>query len=927
MPSKSNKKKAAAERSAKLANEATEVAESAPTPTEPPPAAATTPSQPTPEMPKSSKPAPPKELVAPSNIAPLKKNKPLKVTTNSYQMEVKNVVCYRYDVKITGQADGRNQFLLTGSKGSDRQKQTELAEILTLAMKKENITQLYIYDGAATLHTPAQFNVKKNGASGTIITTIDSTELSSSLRNSYFSKTHGRFDVIVELNSAQPQLHSSDLLKESPDSTSCPVTQMIQIALCEEAKRNNFLITDGGNEMFDRAGVTQIRGVEDMNGVGAGIKIAMGVEGKPAAHLILDYKKKQFFANTPLTNLNLDWTNIPKVKNYLKGLKVSTKTNDRPQTFTIDGLSSLLMGQIKYDGGSVLQNAMRCTGKPASAFNTEIPAIESRQFSKREGKKKTFNFPIEILVLAPNQKLNPKHGNPPRCERPHKRFELTKTVGEKAHILSSNKILESFGVKIRPEPIVVDAVTVPIPTIQYKTSCTAPDLSKQAKWEVRGPFVEPATIGKILIVFNSTNPQDSDKLIQLKGQFAHTARDCGVTIREISTENLAQTYPGASVLLAIEKKFAELKSLPVAKKPLVIYADYSSSPTHGFLKLQERLCDVVTQQVSFDKSLSRPTIGRSTMINFMLKLNLKSGGLNHKVKPDPSIAHLYGDSSNTLFISYDVCHSSGILYRKGEVCDEPSCVGFGFNGTAHPEAIIGDFHYQLPRTEQVDDEVLKTRANFILTQYATARKKFPDQIVILRDGVSEGQHAMVVNDEFAAIKDGIMTCLKNNKQTKVPALALLIVTKRHANRLFVKDTQGISNVPPLTAIDQGIVRKNGNEVIFVSHCPLQGTAQPIVINMLHNEKVFKTNDELVQLMSVMCCAHQSSTTIVSLPETIYAADEYAKRGADIFQAYKSQPGVVLPTKVTEETGEQLDFLNITQTLCYFKSSFKGRRIA
>ena len=66
----------------------------------------------------------------------------------------------------------------------------------------------------------------------------------------------------------------------------------------------------------------------------------------------------------------------------------------------------------------------------------------------------------------------------------------------------------------------------------------------------------------------------------------------------------------------------------------------------------------------------------------------------------------------------------------------------------------------------------------------------------------------------------------------------------------------------------------------------KGTAQPLLVNMLYNDDIFKTNDEIVQLLAAMCCAHQSSNRIISLPETIYAADEYAKRGANMFQAYK-----------------------------------------
>lgn len=949
MPSKSNKKKAAAEKSAaKLAaggGESGVTTTSADTPNLAATAVAPLSAElatltvsnngsATPvlidEAPASTDSSPtnnlePTVFTLPDKIACLQKNKPLKVITNSYEMDVKTITGYRYDVSVSVQEDGNNKYELSGTKGGDRRRQADLTEIVQIAMKQKLNDIVFIYDGAKTLYSPTQF---LTNAIRSIDTNVGLSKVSTSVKNSYFLSDKESFRVLIELNTAQTKLISSDLMKESYCSSACPTTQMVQIALSEEAKRAGFLIMDGGSEMFDKSNVQKFKGVEDLHGIGAGIKIAKGSLGKGAAHLILDYKKKQFFSNGPLSSLNLDFCDFAKARSYLKGLRVSTtyfRGNRPPQSFIIDGVSNRPMSQIEYVGGSILDDAVKLSGKPKASFNMKWPAVEMKSYNRKEGRRITYSFPIENLLLTPHQKLNPKHGNPPRCEKPARRFELTKQIGSSAGLLTSNETLKKFGVSINSQPIIVEAVTVPIPTIAYKGSTSIPNLSKQAKWDAgRVSFIDPAKIPNILMLYNSASSKDTEKLVDLKQSLATTAKQLGVAVGGIGIENLAQTYRGFSVVEAIEQKMASLAT--VAIKPVVMYADYSSSQTHGVLKLQERLCEVVTQQVSFDKSLSKPP-GKSTLTNFMLKLNLKSGGLNHKVIPDPSITHLWGDSSKTLFISYDVCHSSGEkLYKKGEVCEEPSCVGFGFNGTKTAEAIIGDFHYQLPRKEKVDGAVLKTRARFMLNHYLTSRRQYPEHVVVLRDGVSEGQHGMVRSEEFPMIQQGIMEVFNAGKKS-APAFALLIVTKRHANRLYVKDDTGIINVPPLTAIDQAIVRNNGTEVIFVSHCPLNGTAQPIVINMLLNEKVFKTNDELVKLMAVLCCAHQSSTTIVSLPETIYAADEYAKRGSDLFQAYKTQCLESRTPLPTDQDG-QLDFLTLTQKLCYQSTkTFNTRRIA
>ncbi|KAF1749177.1 hypothetical protein GCK72_025644 [Caenorhabditis remanei] len=954
MPSKSNKKKAAAERSAKLAAESGNVTGQTSNndvqAIEETTAPVTTPTVPTAQMSSlsvSSTPAKTSQVAShlpkeeknvasyqpPAPLKPLQANQPIKIISNSYKMDVKQVKCYRYDVKISIEKEGKDPYVLSGTEGSNRQQQAELTEILSVALREEGLDKIVkVYDGATTLYSTTRFNFKQHGSMNT---TVDQSKVSESLRNRHFrSQTDGKFSVSVEPNQAQPELLTSDLLNKSLVSELSSVAQMLHIALGEEAKAAGFLMTEGGSEMFDRTHVQASRGIELMDGIGAGIKVAKGDDGKGAAHVILDYKKKRFFANGPLAALPVNWRKLSDAKAYLKGLRVKNIYTN--QSFIIDGLSQIPMVQIKYGkDGSILKDAKERSNLPESHFNSTWPAIQANIYNKAEKRRITYSFPIEFLVVAPNQKLTPKHGEPPKCDKPDIRFDKTKELGEKAYILKRNDTLTSFGVTIRPEPIEVEGFTVQAPKIQYKGFTTAADIFNQASWKlpnnriaVGATFIEPATIYKILILFNSFERYDGQKIIgELKNSLAH---QLGITINNIMVEDLRPL--GRSVEESFINKMNALKTLP--DKPIVVYLNQSSdSKMHGVLKLQERLCQVTTQHLAFDKSLKK--LGFSTITNIMLKLNLKAGGLNHKVLPHPSIAHLWGDKSNTLIISYDVCFSAGKVYKKGEICEEPSCVGFAYNGTKTPDAVIGDFHYQLPRKEQVDADVLTLRAKIMLNQYASSRKKLPEHIIIMRDGVSEDQHAMVMSEEFPAILSGIKEVFVAKNQKK-PRFAVIIVKKRHANRLYTKKNGVISNAPPLTAIDRKIVRRDGNELIFLSHGVIEirgeqkGTAQPLLVNMLYNDDIFKTNDEIVQLLAAMCCAHQSSNRIISLPETIYAADEYAKRGANMFQAYKQkclQENVPIPTVSVGENETQLNFMEITKQLCYDTSCFKAKRIA
>lgn len=62
-----------------------------------------------------------------------------------------------------------------------------------------------------------------------------------------------------------------------------------------------------------------------------------------------------------------------------------------------------------------------------------------------------------------------------------------------------------------------------------------------------------------------------------------------------------------------------------------------------------------------------------------------------------------------------------------------------------PHTFVGDFFYQESRREAVDVEQLRERTAWILQHLADYRPEAacPRYIFVLRDGISEGQYAMV----------------------------------------------------------------------------------------------------------------------------------------------------------------------------------------
>jgi eukaryotic translation initiation factor 2C len=91
----------------------------------------------------------------------------------------------------------------------------------------------------------------------------------------------------------------------------------------------------------------------------------------------------------------------------------------------------------------------------------------------------------------------------------------------------------------------------------------------------------------------------------------------------------------------------------------------------------------------------------------------------------------------------------------------------------------------------------------LLQQYKTATKMVPQRIIYIRDGVSEGQYAEILNVELAAIREAAKAVTGPHKLAKI---TVIIAKKRHHTRFFptVDVNSNNGNVSPGTVVDTGI---------------------------------------------------------------------------------------------------------------------------
>uniref|UniRef100_A0A1I7ZHV2 Piwi domain-containing protein n=1 Tax=Steinernema glaseri TaxID=37863 RepID=A0A1I7ZHV2_9BILA len=82
---------------------------------------------------------------------------------------------------------------------------------------------------------------------------------------------------------------------------------------------------------------------------------------------------------------------------------------------------------------------------------------------------------------------------------------------------------------------------------------------------------------------------------------------------------------------------------------------------------------------------------------------------------------------------------------------------------------------------------------------------------------------------------------------------------------------------PLTVVDGTVVRPDITEFFMQAHKAIKGTAKMPAYTVIVNE-LKMTMDEIQSFLMGLCFEHQIVNSPISIPEPVYQADEWAKRG-------------------------------------------------
>ena len=268
--------------------------------------------------------------------------------------------------------------------------------------------------------------------------------------------------------------------------------------------------------------------------------------------------------------------------------------------------------------------------------------------------------------------------------------------------------------------------------------------------------------------------------------------------------------------------------------------------------------------------------------NVALKFNLKLGGINQLV--DNTGLGIINEGK-TMVVGIDVTHPS-----PGSASNAPSVAGM----VASVDRWLGqwpaDLRIQESRKEMVSelDSMLKSRLRLWKTQ--GQHKTLPENLLVYRDGVSEGQYKTVIDTELPLLRKACAELYPPTDTKKgLPHITIIIVGKRHHTRFYptkVSDADRSSNPKNGTVVDRGVTEARNWDFFLQSHTALQGTARPAHYYIVHDEIFAKRSvpppfqnvaDVLEDLTHSMCYLYGRATKAVSICPPAYYADIVCER--------------------------------------------------
>ncbi|KAE8382191.1 ribonuclease H-like domain-containing protein [Aspergillus bertholletiae] len=442
-------------------------------------------------------------------------------------------------------------------------------------------------------------------------------------------------------------------------------------------------------------------------------------------------------------------------------------------------------------------------------------------------------LPVEVCEVEPGQpaktKLTPNQTRNMlnfAVRAPRQNATSIVTTGTRLLGLSpQSPTLENFGIQPDCNLITVPGRVLPAPNVLYK------DVSKPSQKSVKPQFgswnmrsIRFSTSTNLSawtwLVINAdgsrppfAGPAD---FIDILGKFTDKLNEIGVIAQpafrgeaiSINKNNYESEITAAVARLMSKKPSLILSVLPFSDADYYNCIKRACDLTHGV-----RNINVLAEK--FRK------VDPQYFANVGLKVNLKLGGANQVLESKE--LGLIGQGK-TMLVGMDVTHPS-----PGSSKDAPSVAGMVASVDATLSQWPAEIRVQKSREEMIEDlgDMLKAH----LKRWARSHKNaYPENIIVYRDGVSEGQYELVIEKELPRLKKACEeTYPASATKQGLPRISISIVGKRHNTRFYPTqegDADRSGNPSNGTIVDRGVTEVRNWDFYLQAHTALKGTARP-----------------------------------------------------------------------------------------------------
>jgi aubergine-like protein len=264
----------------------------------------------------------------------------------------------------------------------------------------------------------------------------------------------------------------------------------------------------------------------------------------------------------------------------------------------------------------------------------------------------------------------------------------------------------------------------------------------------------------------------------------------------------------------------------------------------------------IASQVINSRTLSKPDRIRSVVQKIALQINCKLGGTLWAVKIP---------LDNCMVCGIDAFHDA--TKKGGSVAGFVASINQTFTRWFSRVCLQG------PVQELVDG--LKTCFISALKCYYDVNHRFPDRVVIYRDGVGDGQLKVSAEYEVPQFE----SCFQHISPDYHPKLTVVVCHKRINTRIFSalnsEGGGGLENPPPGTIVDHTITRRNWYDFFLVSQHVRQGTVTPTHYVVIHDTANMKT-DHVQQLTYKLCHLYYNWPGTIRVPAPCQYAHKLAQ---------------------------------------------------